>query len=346
MRKKVPAAIEIFFFMSKYKKLLFGIMILFFQNISNSAIEKPNLDTLPVELQERVYSFLSRDERAEVRLVNKSINMVGRNIITFNMNSINENDVEGIKNFFRRHKEIKSLTIKEVKPEILERVLKGLNSDNFMFSDLAHFVIYPYLRGSESISPLLIEFLKHTMPNLNSLELEGCNLSLEGAQVISKMKGLIHLNIRNNNLGSIGARIISSMNNLVSLKIGNNKLELKGVQAIKAMKLSSLEVYGNNVGDGGAQVISTMPLTELDIGYNGLGPNGAQVISTMRQLRSLKIWNNDIGFEGARAIRTMDHLISLDIKDCGIGLEGTQEIKSMKNLVKLELEEQPVPPAS
>ena len=262
--------------------------------------------------------------------------------LIFNMETVRPHvdEVEAVKTFLRRHQATTSLAIRNLKEDILIKVLKSLAREGFNFTALKELNIryHDRDRGLSANTPPLIKLFSQTMPHLTSLDSSFNQIGDASAQAISTMRNLTTLNISHNNIGVAGAQAISTMHNLTSLNISFNNIGVAGAQAISTMRnLTTLDISANHrIGVAGVQAISTMRnLTTLDISSNRIEDAGAQAISTMHNLTNLNIVVNPIGVAGAQAISSMHNLTTTCIFRWRSDDFFDQVISTMQNLTSL-----------
>ena len=137
-------------------------------------------------------------------------------------------------------------------------------------------------------------------------------------RALSKITGLITLDLSENDIGPDGAAAIAptlkSMKALTTLNLRSNSIGVEGAQAISdAIKLIPKMMESRIDPNRNIMIDNMMVLKILDLSQNQLGDKGvaalAQVLPFMRKLHTLNLRSNNIGVEGAKAISDAIQLI-------------------------------------
>ena len=74
-------------------------------------------------------------------------------------------------------------------------------------------------------------------PNVSHLVLKNCNISADGAKIISTFSNLTILDLNENNIGAEGAKEISRLANLTTLNLRGNDIGAEGAKEISRLAI-------------------------------------------------------------------------------------------------------------
>lgn len=134
------------------------------------------------------------------------------------------------------------------------------------------------------------------LSGLINLDISGNDLDYEGAEMVCQLYGLNNLDISENRIGTRGAEAISQLSRLYGLNVSYNGIGYAGAEAIGRLTgLAILDISGNRLGQAGAEALNRLSgLVRLNISGNGIRPEGAQSLSTLRKLSGLNLKKNFI----------------------------------------------------
>ncbi len=143
---------------------------------------------------------------------------------------------------------------------ILKEMLEGVTSIDFLsYVEPSELIDAGIANENGEITISTLDDFKH-MPNLERLELTGCEIS--DISSLSELKKLTRLNLSNNNISDISA--LSELENLTSLALDGNKIA--NLPQLSSKNLISLSVSENNLSDINA--ISNLSSLEYLYAFN------------------------------------------------------------------------------
>jgi len=212
--------------------------------------------------------------------------------------------------------------------------LKGLENLNISYNPLKERDL-PYLSQMQGLKKLL---MSQTISPYAGFEIMPDGEQL--AECVSKLNGLLELDISRNEMRSDGAGYISKISGLKKLNIYNNDMRSEGAKHLSRLKaLEVLDISDNQLDPDAVESLATLHnLKDLIIGTNYLGDEGARMISSKFEgLERLDIETNRLSDSGVIAISGMQQLIHLDISRAALGEEGAFQISNMSNLKSLRI---------
>jgi len=265
----------------------------------------------------------------------------------FNMATVKEGDTARVCLFLQNYQDPTSLAFKNIKPEILLNLLRGLAlAPMTKLTSLA--LSWTHQSSGPQKEFMAVAETLSQMPQLTHLDLS-YNYGLEAAVAkalvapLTQLTEIRSLDLSHTAIGAEGvkfAQALSQMTQLTHLDLGGIKLDAAGAKAVvsvldQMMHCKELGLSNDALGKAGVEALAAaitpmMQLTKFDLGGHDLGAAGARLahaLSKLTKLTSLTLWGSGLNAEDTMtalmaAIAQMPGLTHLDLSYNGFGVAG------------------------
>lgn len=175
---------------------------------------------------------------------------------------------------------------------------------------------------------------------LVQLNIRGCGLGDNGAQLLAKHPTLTSLDASDNGIGDAGVTALARNTTLTTLRLDDNRFGLDAIRDLANNKtLTTLTVNKNRIDPAGAALLAAnTTLTAVEIEDNAIGDPGAQQFAANKTLTELNIRKNEISPAGGLAFGANRTLVSLKVGHNSIGSEAVIALLANKGLTSLDIE--------
>ena len=156
---------------------------------------------------------------------------------------------------------------------------------------------------------------------------------------ISKLTNLTHLNLACTGLVDDDMVNISKIAGLVMLDISRGDISYRGFSFLSCLKnLTHLEANGTFVGEDACLHMRDMSsLKILSLEFSLIGDEVCHALSHLSGLRRLNVSNNNVVGKNFSHLCSMSNLDSLGVMGCSIDSESAKQIERLENLRHLEI---------
>ncbi|KAH7574334.1 hypothetical protein JRO89_XS03G0283700 [Xanthoceras sorbifolium] len=203
-----------------------------------------------------------------------------------------------------------------------------------------------HLKGSLSLclSLCYLVSLKNmhieNLTNLESLNLDSCNIGDEGLANLRGLTLLKSLELSDTEVGSGGLCHLSGLTRLENLNLSFTSVTDSGLKKLAGLtSLKSLNLDARNVTDVGLAALTSLTgLTHLDLFGAHISDSGTNSLQCFKNLQSLEICGGILTDVGVKNIKDLTSLTFLNLsQNCSLSDKSLELISGLTSLVSLNV---------
>ncbi|KAH7574347.1 hypothetical protein JRO89_XS03G0285000 [Xanthoceras sorbifolium] len=193
-----------------------------------------------------------------------------------------------------------------------------------------------HLKGSLSLCLSVSLYLT----NLESLNLDSCNIGDEGLANLRGLTLLKSLELSDTEVGSGGLCHLSGLTRLENLNLSFTSVTDSGLKKLAGLtSLKSLNLDARNVTDVGLAALTSLTgLTHLDLFGAHISDSGTNSLRCFKNLQSLEICGGILTDVGVKNIKDLTSLTFLNLsQNCSLSDKSLELISGLTSLVSLNV---------